>query len=156
MRESGSSSSRRSFLLLLAGAFSLPGASTAGAGTERTHACGHHSVAAGGRRAVPHPDPRPGIDGSLVLTREQLGAMPESVKAVYEMVREIPQIADGLGCNCGCSALPSYRSLLTCFYENRMAVGCNICQGEAKLAYRRHKEGQSLAQIRRAIDTRFG
>ncbi len=128
-------STRRAFLALASGLLALPKAV---------------------RAAVPHPDPRPGIDASLVLTREQLGRAPESVKAVYDMVREIPQIADGLGCNCGCSALPSYRSLLTCFYENRMAIGCVICQGEAKLAYRRFKDGQSLEQIRRAIDARFG
>ena len=108
------------------------------------------------RRAVPHPDPRPGIDASLVLTHEQLKGMPEEIVAIYDMVREIPGIADGLGCNCGCSAFPNYRSLLTCYYATGMARGCNICQGEAKLAYSRHKEGQSLDQIRRAIDARFG
>jgi len=36
-----------------------------------------------------------------------------------------------------------------------MARGCLICQGEGRLAYRRWKEGQSLDQIRRAIDARF-
>ena len=108
------------------------------------------------RRAVPHPDPRPGIDASGVLTREQLKGLPDEVVEIFDMVREIPAIADGIGCNCGCSAFPTYRSLLTCYYETGMARGCHICQGEAKLVYRRHKEGQSLAQIRRAIDARFG
>jgi hypothetical protein len=40
--------------------------------------------------------------------------------------------------------------------EGGMAMGCAICQGEARIAYRRHEEGQDLAQIRRAIDARFG
>ena len=65
-------------------------------------------------------------------------------------------IADGIGCYCGCHTREGYRSLLTCFYEGGRGMGCPICQGEAKLAYRRHKEGQSLDQIRRAIDARFG
>jgi len=107
-------------------------------------------------RGVPHPDPRPGIDASKVLTREQLEGLPEEVKEIFDMIREIPEVADGIGCNCGCSVFPTYRSLLTCYYETGMARGCHICQGEAKLVYGRHKEGQTLAQIRRAIDARFG
>jgi len=37
-----------------------------------------------------------------------------------------------------------------------MAMGCAICQGQARLAHRRFKEGQTLDQIRRATDARFG
>jgi hypothetical protein len=37
-----------------------------------------------------------------------------------------------------------------------MAMGCNICQGQAKLAHRRFKEGQDLERIRRALDARYG
>jgi phosphoribosyl-dephospho-CoA transferase len=37
-----------------------------------------------------------------------------------------------------------------------MARHCLICQGEAKLAVRLHGEGKSLAEIRRAIDAKFG
>lgn len=133
-------STRRSFLLLLAGMTAIPGT------VRATRA----------RRGVPHPDPRPDIDASLVLTRDQLKNLPEEVKAAFDKIREIPQIADGIGCNCGCAAMPNYRSLLTCFYATGMARGCNICQAHAGLAYRRFKEGQSLAQIRRAIDARFG
>jgi hypothetical protein len=106
--------------------------------------------------AINHPDPREGIDGADVLTAEQLSVFPDSVVEIYDMVREIPHIADGIGCGCGCAALPNYRSLLTCYHAGGMAMGCAICQGEARLAYRRHKEGQSLTQIRRAIDARWG
>jgi len=106
--------------------------------------------------AIEHPDPRPGIDGSAVLTAEHLAAFPDSVLDIYDMIREIPHVADGLGCACGCAAFPTYRSLLTCYQAGGMAMGCPICQGEARLAYRRHKEGQSLEQIRQAIDARWG
>jgi len=109
-----------------------------------------------GRAAVPHPDPRPGITAEKVLTSEQLEGLPKSVTEIFDRVREIPEIMDGIGCNCGCAAMPTYRSLLTCYYETGMARGCNICQGEANLVYRRHKEGQTIDQIRRAIDARFG
>ena len=68
----------------------------------------------------------------------------------------MPHIADGLGCTCGCALMPHYRSLLTCYYDTGMARGCLICQGTARVAYRRWKEGQSLERIRAALDARFG
>jgi len=108
------------------------------------------------RRRIDHPDPRPGVDASEVMAPEALAALSEEVRAIYDMVREIPHIADGIGCSCGCSALPGYRSLLTCYYATGMAMGCAICQGQARLAYRRYKDGQTLEQIRRATDARFG
>lgn len=108
-----------------------------------------------GARIV-HPEPRAGIDASGVMTPEQLAAFPDEVIAVYDMVRQMPHIADGIGCSCGCAALPGYRSLLTCFHPTGMAMGCPICQGQARLAHRRFTEGQSLEQIRRATDARFG
>ncbi|MEM7414828.1 MAG: PCYCGC motif-containing (lipo)protein [Gemmatimonadota bacterium] len=106
--------------------------------------------------AIDHPDPRPGIDGRDVLTAADLEGFPEETIALYERVREVAHIADGIGCSCGCSALPHYRSLLTCYHKGGMAMGCAICQGEARIVYRRVQEGQSLEQIRRAIDARYG
>jgi len=106
----------------------------------------------GGRR-IDHPEPRPGIDASKVLTADEI-AMSDAV-AIYDGIREIPHIADGILCHCGCATLPNYRSLLTCYEEFGMAQFCEICKGQGRLAYRRFKEGQSLDQIRRAIDARF-
>lgn len=37
-----------------------------------------------------------------------------------------------------------------------MAQHCDVCQGQAKLAHRLHKDGWSLNGIRRAIDAEFG
>lgn len=108
------------------------------------------------RGLIVHPEPRSGIDGRDVLTASDLSAFPETTHAVYDMIREVAHIADGIGCACGCSVMPHYRSLLTCFHEGGMAMGCAICQGEARLVYRRVQEGQTLDQIRRAIDARFG
>jgi hypothetical protein len=107
-------------------------------------------------RALAHPDPRPGIDATGVLTAADLPGFPAEIVEIYDMIREIPEVADGIGCGCPCPALPTYRSLLTCYHATGMAMGCPICQDEARLVYRRHKEGQSLDQIRRAIDARFG
>jgi phosphoribosyl-dephospho-CoA transferase len=37
-----------------------------------------------------------------------------------------------------------------------MARECIVCQGQARLAIKLHKEGKTLDEIRAAIDARFG
>jgi len=106
------------------------------------------------RTNLPHPDPRPGITGRNVLTKEQLAKTPDLVP-LFDGIREIPEIADGIRCNCGCPNPPDLRSLLSCFEGKGMARDCVICQGQARLAIRLHKEGKTLAQIRTAIDAKF-
>src|SRR4029078_1653190 len=106
------------------------------------------------RHAPPHPTPRPGITGKNVLTKEQLAKTPKLIP-VFDGIREIPEIADGIRCNCGCTDPPELRSLLSCFEGRGMARDCTICQGQARLAIRLHKEGKTLGQIRAAIDAKF-
>jgi hypothetical protein len=102
-----------------------------------------------------HPTPRPGIDGSRVLRASELTDAPH-LTALFDHIREISHIADGIRCYCGCAGIEGYRSLLSCYEGVGMAKWCEICQGEGQLAHRRWKEGQSLEQIRRAIDARYG
>ena len=104
--------------------------------------------------APAHPDPRRGITGANVLHADKLGGDKKLV-ALFDDVRKIPQVMDGIRCNCGCPAPPELRSLLSCFEGKGMARDCVICQGQARLAIRLHKEGKSLAQIRQAIDAKF-
>lgn len=75
---------------------------------------------------------------------------------VFDLVREIPQIVDGIRCQCGCANLPGFYSLLSCYESEGMARWCDICQGEGRLASRLHKAGKTLDEIRAAIDARFG
>ena len=75
--------------------------------------------------------------------------------ALFDEVRKIPQVLDGIRCNCGCPNPPELRSLLSCYEGKGMARDCVICQGQARLAVRLHKEGKSLDEIRRAIDAKF-
>lgn len=107
--------------------------------------------------AVPrqHPEPRPGIDGSNVLSAETLAGWPELIP-LYDGVRTIPHIVDGIRCACGCADLPEYRSLLSCFESSRMALHCEVCRGEGRMAVRLHGEGRTLDQIRAALDARYG
>ena len=101
-----------------------------------------------------HPDPRPGIDGSKVLTVDQLHS--KDALPVYDMIRSIPEVADGVRCQCGCADLPEYYSLLTCYEGGGMAQHCEICLSEARLVYRFHKDGRPLNEIRAAVDAEFG
>jgi len=105
---------------------------------------------------VTHPEPRPGIDGSEVLTREALSASSERVRVLYDRVRKMPHIVDGIRCYCGCADRPGYRSLLTCYYKGGMAMDCGVCKRQAQLAYEGFQEGQTLEEIRQATDDRFG
>jgi Protein of unknown function with PCYCGC motif len=137
--------SRRTFLAAGIGALAAIAAAVpvAHARARRRHAPG------------PHPDPRPGITGAKVATKEQLKDAPALIP-IFDSVREMPEIADGIRCHCGCADLPGYRSLLTCFENaDAMARECKTCQGQARLAARLKQSGKSLDEIRAAIDAKF-
>ena len=101
-----------------------------------------------------HPTPRPGIDASKVVPAKDLDDHAETRHA-FALVRQIPQIADGIRCSCGCDETEGYYSLLSCFEKDGMAQHCEVCQGHIVLAHRLHKAGKSLKQIRAAIDAEF-
>jgi hypothetical protein len=105
-------------------------------------------------RTPKHPTPRPGITAARVLSDSRL--TEKSAAPAYAMVREIPQVVDGIRCNCGCADLEGFYSLLTCYEQGGMAQHCVICQGQARLAHKLHGEGWSLNGIRKAIDAEFG
>lgn len=109
---------------------------------------------AGAVRSPKHPTPRPGITAARVLPDAKL--TDKSAAPVYAMVREMPQVVDGIRCHCGCADLAGFYSLLTCYEEGGMAQHCVICQGQARLAHKLHGEGWSLNGIRKAIDAEFG
>jgi len=108
------------------------------------------------RSPGPHPAPRPGITAAKVLAKEKLGGNADLI-AVFDGVREIPEVVDGIRCQCGCAGSEGFYSLLSCYEgDGAMAQMCRICQGEGKLVVRLHKEGKSLDDIRHAIDAKFG
>ncbi len=104
---------------------------------------------------VVHPTPRKGITGAKVMTAAQL-AKSVYLVPLFDAIRAIPEVADGIRCSCGCAELPGYYSLLSCYEGDAMATICPICQGAGKLTVRLHAEGQTLAQIRIAVDAQFG
>lgn len=137
--------SRRAFVAFIGG---VPVARSGRSGAAAEEHCCHLTQHSG-----PHPDPRPDVDASNVLAS---GMVPPYVVELYDGIRKIPQIADGIRCQCGCPDIQGFRSLLTCFEQNGMAIACEICQTEARLVIRLHAAGRTLDQIREAVDARFG
>ena len=141
--------SRRAFIATGLGAFATLVASAA---VARAHA---PACARGQRTDKPHPDPRPGITGARVASAEQLADVPALIP-LFDAVRAIPGIADGIRCRCGCADMPGYRSLLSCYEgANAMARECRTCQAQGRLATRLERSGKSLDDIREAIDRKF-
>lgn len=135
---------------LLLGTTLMPGAAHAQPGGGHDHA-GH------GKREAPkakghHPDARPGITGANVLRGE---VVPDRARDAYTIAARIPDVLDALFCHCECHERDGLRSLLECF-EDDMGTTCGICQGQAELAGEMHAQGKSLAEIRDAIDQRWG
>ena len=103
-----------------------------------------------------HPTPRPGITASKVATTAMLDG-DQMLIDLFDSVRAIPHVIDGIRCHCGCATVDGHYSLLTCYEtENAMARICPICQGEGRVAARMAKAGRSLDEIRAAIDAQFG
>jgi hypothetical protein len=102
-----------------------------------------------------HPDPRPNYTADKVLKAAQLGGNEELI-TLFDSVRKIPHVVDGIRCTCGCADLPGYYSLLTCYEnDNAMSTWCPICIGTGELVVRLHGRGRTLAQIREAVDARY-
>jgi len=116
--------------------------------------CERHGAHAG--PPEPHPTPRPGVDGSRVLKAGRLAGAPPAVLEAFEAARRIPQVVDGIRCHCGCASQDGNYSLLSCFEGDGMARHCDVCQGQARLAFRLHRGGRSLRDVRAAIDARYG
>ena len=101
-----------------------------------------------------HPAPRPGITGEYVLKHKDLARHPKLIP-LYDSIRKIPEVADGILCSCGCPRQPDFYSLLSCYERNGMARECSTCQEQGRLVVKLHKEGKTLNQIRAALDARF-
>ena len=132
---------RREFVLLCSGALVSLGTGL----TLRAPRAGHPACH-GAKARVIHPEPRPGITAAHVLTDDKLKDHPEALTA-FQQVRQIPQIVDGIGCHCGCASRAGFYSLLSCYEGEGMAMMCEICQGQARLAYRQFKNGKTLTEV---------
>lgn len=72
-----------------------------------------------------------------------------SIRAAYQVAREIPGVLAQQPCYCYCER-QGHRGLLDCFRTEHAAT-CNICIKEALLAGRMHHDGKAAEEIRAAI-----
>jgi hypothetical protein len=100
-----------------------------------------------------HPKPRPAAMQMMTEDPDRFGNDPDT-REVYKMAAQIKSTLDGIFCYCYCKGAGHY-SLLDCFRDDHGA-GCDICKGEARLAYQMKQQGATLQQIRAAIDAQFG
>ena len=108
----------------------------------------------GPRNAIAaHPQPRPGVTAAAVIPAQRYNS-DQRIARVYAMAARVPNVLDGLYCHCECSKHANHRSLLTCFESDHGAM-CDICLGEAEMAFKMTQDGKSLEEIRSAIDARF-
>lgn len=112
------------------------------------------TLAVGGRPHSRHLEPRPGVTAEHVMHGANV---PHAAGAAetYAVARAMPAVLDGLHCYCACSISLGHRSLLSCF-EDEHGAFCKVCQDEALIAEAVTARGGSLAQVREAVDARFG
>lgn len=139
-------------LALLLGAFAMPAGAHAQPDGHGHAGHGTHRPTAKAKAKSHHPAARRGVTGENVLSGE---VVPSRAREPYTIAARIPSILDALYCHCDCHERDDKRSLLECF-EDDMATTCGICQGQARMAGEMHAAGKSLAEIRAAIDQRYG
>ncbi|MBX9687845.1 MAG: PCYCGC domain-containing protein [Candidatus Obscuribacterales bacterium] len=72
----------------------------------------------------------------------------------YASAKACPEVMEKLFCYCGCDLTDSHTSLLDCFTSVH-GVDCHICQEEAVLANKMHKDGASITEIQKTIDEKY-
>ena len=87
--------------------------------------------------------------------RSQLPDSPAIIE-LFDGIRAIPEVVDGIRCNCGCAETEGFYSLLSCYEGEAMAIACPICKGQGRLVVRLQKSGKTLDEIRVAVDAQFG
>lgn len=107
----------------------------------------------GGSGQGHHPTPRADAAQLEMVPAARYASTP-GIAEVYQMAAEIPDVLDGIFCYCYCHDNFAHYSLLDCFRSDHGA-GCDVCLQEAMLAYRMNQQGNSLNQIRQAVDQQF-
>ncbi len=82
------------------------------------------------------------------------GQFPGMASFGYASAKACPEVMEKLFCYCGCDLTDSHTSLLDCF-TSMHGIDCHICQEEALLANKMHKDGTSIADIQKEIDEKY-
>lgn len=77
------------------------------------------------------------------------------VRMGYMAAKAAPEICEKLFCYCGCDYTDEHASLLDCFTSDH-GVDCYICQEAAIMALKMKRKGETLSNIQKAVDLRWG
>jgi hypothetical protein len=114
------------------------------------------ALGTGGRRpGHVHPEPRTEVDLSYGVMPPSFFPANARVQGAYQIAQRISVVLDGVYCYCRCHETIGHRSLFQCF-QSQHGSDCDICIGQAELAYRMNAEGRTLNEIRAAMDATWG
>jgi predicted small lipoprotein YifL len=132
--------------------------------------CGRSGPASGTPAATTTPpavQERLGYDGALppLPVVQFASARPAPIiRAAYEFAARHPDVLRHIPCFCGCER-NGHGNNEDCFVAKRNAdrspewsphgIGCGICIDVAMMARQMHADGSSVADIRRAVDTKY-
>lgn len=88
---------------------------------------------------------KPVMDPSLAAGMAAVG---------YASAKAAPEVMAKLFCYCGCDMTDSHSALIDCF-TGQHGMDCHICQEEAVLALRMHRDGASIPEIQKRVDAEF-
>lgn len=126
------------------------------------------AVAVGVLLAQPPPEPSapssPAQEEMVAVSpggTVDITTLPASVQELYLAAEADPEAFAAVPCHCGCEAMLGHRHLGDCFVRpdggwERHAVGCGICQAEARDVVAAREAGTPIDQIRRDIDIDYG
>ncbi len=94
----------------------------------------------------------------------EVQAAPVVVRQAYAFAHEHPDVLRAVPCYCGCGAI-GHTSAYACYIAGEEsdggvtydlhAVGCSICVDITRDAQRMFEEGQSISDVRAAIDSTY-
>lgn len=72
----------------------------------------------------------------------------------YASAKAAPEVMAKLFCYCGCDMTDNHSSLVDCFTGNH-GMDCHICQEEAVIGLRMYRDGASIQEIQKRVDSEF-
>jgi hypothetical protein len=72
----------------------------------------------------------------------------------YASAKAAPEVMSKLFCYCGCDQTDSHSALIDCFTGTH-GMDCHICQEEAVLALKMYRDGATMAEIQKRVDSTY-
>lgn len=94
-----------------------------------------------------------------------LKSQPQDIQLTYKLAGQATDVLQWIPCYCGCGESAGHKSNLNCFIAETRKDGsvvwddhgtrCDVCVEIALTSVQLHKDGKSLKEIRKVIDTKY-